>query len=58
MSKILEFSGLSQEEKTVRFKDKVREKLQSARNWVEWHRNEIVTFTPVVIAGEIGRAHV
>ena len=48
MSKILEFSGLSQEEKTVRFKDKVREKLQSARNWVEWHRNEIVTFTPVV----------
>ena len=51
MSKILEFSGLSQEEKTVRFKDKVREKLQSARNWVEWHRNEIVTFTPVVIAG-------
>lgn len=35
MSKILEFSGLSQEEKTVRFKDKVREKLQSARNWVE-----------------------
>lgn len=31
MSKILEFSGLSQE-KTVRFKDKVREKLQSARN--------------------------
>ena len=51
MSKILEFSELSREEKTARFKDKVREKLQSAGNWVEWHRNEIVTFTPVVIAG-------
>ena len=51
MSKILEFSGLSQEEKTVRFKDKVREKLQSAKSWVEWHRDEIITFTPVVIAG-------
>ena len=51
MSRILRFSEVSQEEKTAGFKDKVREKLQSARNWVEWHRNEIVTFTPVVIAG-------
>ena len=48
MSKILEFS---KDEKTASFKDKVREKLQSAKSWVEWHRDEIITFTPVVIAG-------
>lgn len=48
MSKIIE---LSKEEKAANLKAKVREKLQSAKNWVEWHRDEIITFTPVVIAG-------
>lgn len=48
MSKVIE---IPQKEKTADFKAKVREKLQSTKNWIEWHRNDIITFTPVVIAG-------
>lgn len=51
MSKISKFPKVSQEEKIAGFKDKVREKLQSTRDWIEWHKYEIVTFAPVVIAG-------
>lgn len=48
MSKILEFS---KDEKTANFKANIREKLQTARDWVDWHRNEIVTVMPVVFVG-------
>ncbi len=46
-----EATQFSKGKKSAKFKRKIREKLQDARDWIDWHRDEVVTFMPVVVAG-------
>ncbi len=48
MSKVINFA---KEKRAEELKDKVCTKLHEAKDWIEWHKNEIVTYTPIAIAG-------
>lgn len=48
MDKIVHFP---KEEKAKALKEKARAKLHDANEWIKWHKEEIVTYGPIAIAG-------
>lgn len=48
MDKIVHFP---KEEKAKALKEKARTKLHDANEWIKWHKEEIVTYGPIAIAG-------